>query len=54
MYSRVPNRRVGWNKSVGGAKKQNSINVLDGIDLLEEQNVKSSKDVGGANLLKRV
>ena len=53
-YSRVPNRRVGWNKSVGGAKQQNSTNVLDGINMLEEQNVKSSKDVGGANLLKRV
>ena len=37
-----------------GQKKQNSINVLDGRNMLEEQNVKSSKDVGGANLLKRV
>ena len=50
-YSRVPNKRVGWNKSVGRAKRQNLINMLDGINMLEGQNVKSSKHVGGENLL---
>ena len=32
MYSRVPNKHVGWNKSVGRAKRQNLINMLDGIN----------------------
>ena len=31
MYSRVPNRRVGWNKRVGGKIAGNLINKLDGI-----------------------
>ena len=30
-YSRVPNRRVGWNKRVGGKIAGNLINKLDGI-----------------------
>ena len=30
-YSRVPNRRVGWNKGVGGKIAGNLINKLDGI-----------------------
>ena len=51
MYFTVPNRHVGWNKSVGRAKRQNLINMLDGINMLEGQNVKSSKYVGGENLL---
>ena len=47
IYSRVPNRRVGWNNSVGGAKMCFLINMLDGINMLEGQNVKLSKHVGG-------
>ena len=31
VYSRVPNRRVGWNKRVGGKIPGNLINKLDGI-----------------------
>ena len=52
-YSRVPNRRVGWNKSVRGAKMQKLINMLDEINMLEGQNMKSSKHVEWANLLNR-
>ena len=37
--------------SVGRAKRQNLINMLDGINMLEGQNVESSKHVGGENLL---
>ena len=33
-YSRLPNRRVGWNKGVGGKIAGNLINKLDGIHLL--------------------
>ena len=31
VYSRVSNRRVGWNKGVGGKIAGNLINKLDGI-----------------------
>ena len=47
-YFTVPNRCVGWNKSVRGANMCYLINVLDGINMLEGQNVKLSKHVGGA------
>ena len=46
-YFTVPNRRVGWNNSVGGAKMCFLINMLDGINMLEGQNVKLSKHVEG-------
>ena len=48
MYFTVPTRHVGWNKSVGRAKMCYLINLLDGINMLEGQNVKLSKHVGGA------
>ena len=34
VYSSVPNKRVGWNKHVGGKFSRNIINVLDGINVL--------------------
>ena len=33
-YSSVPNRRVGWNKHVGGNMVPNIIIMLDGINML--------------------
>ena len=41
MYSRVPNRRVGWNKGVGGKIAGNLINKLDGIKELVENCTKA-------------
>ena len=33
-YSRLLNKRVGWNKHVGGKKLGNTINVVVGINML--------------------
>ena len=33
-YSRVPNKRDGWNKRDGRKKIANLINVLDGINVM--------------------
>ena len=33
-YSSVPNKRVGWNKHVGGKIMRKLINMLDGINVL--------------------
>ena len=32
-YSSVPNKRVGWNKSVGGKIMGKLLNMLDGINM---------------------
>ena len=45
--SGVPNKRVGWNKHVGGKFLRNVINVLDGINMLVGIFGKSYKHVGG-------
>ena len=46
-YSGVPNKRVGWNKHVGGKIPRYLINMLDGINVLVGIFGNSCKRVGG-------
>ena len=46
MYSRLLNKRVGWNKRVGEKKLGNTINVVVGINVLVGKFGKSNKHVG--------
>ena len=46
-YSRVPNRRVGWNKRVGGKIAGNLINKLDGIKELVGNCTKAKNELVG-------